>query len=123
MDRNWLKYNQNNKKFWRHNRKLPTKSESLVWNMILKNKNLWYRFLRQKLIWNYIVDFYCAKLWLAIELDWDTHNYKYDEDKKREDYLKSLWLKIIRYKDDQILGNLENILEDLKYKIQELSNK
>jgi len=96
----WFNYSNKNKEYWRENRKLPTKSESLVWNMILRDKNLWYRFLRQKLIWNYIVDFYCASLWLVIEIDWETHNYKYEEDRKREKYPKSLWLKVIRYIDN-----------------------
>ncbi len=117
MSRKWYKYNPNNKTYSRENRSNQTKSESLVWNMILKNKNLWYRFLRQKLIWNYIVDFYCASLWLVVEIDWETHNYKYESDIKREDCLKSLWLKVIRYTDNQVLNDLEWVFEDLKYQI------
>ncbi len=123
MPRKWFKYNQNNKKFGRENRKFPTKSESLVRNMILKNKKLGYRFLRQKLIWNYIVDFYCSELKLVIELDWETHSYKYDKDRAREKYLKDLGLTVIRYYDEQVLKNLEWVREDLEYRIEILANQ
>ena len=119
MSRQWFKYNIKNKTYSRENRKTPTKSEWLVWNMILKNKKLGYRFLRQKLIWNYIVDFYCAKLWLIIELDWKSHDDKQEYDKTRDEYLESLGLKVIRYNnDDNILWNLEWLMNDLKYKIE-----
>jgi len=49
-----------------------------------------YRFLRQKPIGNYILDFYCSKLLLAIEIDGISHEDRIDYDHKRDDYLLSL---------------------------------
>ncbi len=63
----------------------------------------------------YIVDFYCSKLKLIIEIDWESHNYKIDYDKKRIKYLKSLWFKVLFYTDEQVLNNLEWVCEDIKY--------
>jgi very-short-patch-repair endonuclease len=115
MNRYWTKYNWNNKIYARDNRKNPTRTESLVWHMILKNKKIWVKFLRQRMVGWYIVDFYCSKLKLIIEIDWESHNYKIDYDKKRIKYLKSLWFKVLFYTDEQVLNNLEWVCEDIKY--------
>ncbi len=122
MCANWIKYNWYNKKFARQNRKNPTKTESLMWNLVFKWKNLWYRFVRQKMIGNYIVDFYCAELKLIIEIDWESHNYKYFYDKNRLKYFYELWLDVLIYNDDQVLSHMEWVLEDIKYNIFKLSN-
>lgn len=118
----WLNYKGKNINFARKNRKLSTKCEWLVWNMILKNKNLWIKFLRQRMTWNYIVDFYCSKLKLVIEIDWESHNYKYNYDQKRKRYLQNLWLKVLIYTDEQVLNNLEWVFEDIKYHVCKSNN-
>jgi len=71
--------------------------------------------MRQRMIWNYIVDFYCKELKLIIEIDWESHNYKYNYDQKRKKYLQNLWLKILVYTDEQFLNNLKWVFEDIKY--------
>lgn len=100
MIRIWSKYKNKNIVFAKENRKLSTKIEWLVWNMILKNKNFGVKFLRQRMIWNYIVDYYWSELKLVIEIDWESHNYKFDYDEKRKKYLEDLWLKVLIYTDD-----------------------
>ncbi len=119
MNRYWTKYNWKNKNFARQNRKNPTSTESLVWHMILKNRKLGFKFLRQRTVGWYIVDFYCSKLKLIIEIDGESHNYKVDYDEKRIKYLKSLWFKVLVYTDEQVLNNLEWVCEDIKYYIWE----
>lgn len=81
-----LYYNYKNKNFARDNRNqyLMVKHEWIFWNMVLRKDMTWFRFLRQKIIWNYIIDFYCHKLKLWIEIDWESHDrqWKYDEDRE-----------------------------------------
>lgn len=119
MKKSRINYNQNNKNYARENRKNPTKSETLVWNMILKNNRLWVKFMRQRTIWNYIVDFYCKELKLVIEIDGESHNYKSNYDSKRKSYLQNLWLKVLVYTDEQVLNNLKWVFEDIKYNIEQ----
>lgn len=114
----WFEYESKNTKFARQNRGSLTKSEWLFWYCILRKKWLNYRFLRQKPIGNYITDFYCSKLLLAIEIDWSSHENKWDYDKKRDIYLESLWIKTIRYKDEDVLKNMEWVLIDLQSRIR-----
>ena len=70
------------------------------------------------MIWPYIVDFYCKELKIIIEIDWETHNYKQEYDEKRIKYLKSLWLEILVYTDEQILWNLERVCEDINRQVK-----
>ena len=77
--------------------------------MILKWDRTWYRFLRQKPIKWYILDFYCPKLKLGIEIDGESHEGKGNYDKKRDDLLQLLWIKIIRYNDNDIIKQLEAV--------------
>lgn len=58
----------------RANRKQPTPAECLIWLKLLRNRQLaGFKFVRQKPIDGYIVDFYCAALGLVIEIDGDSH--------------------------------------------------
>jgi len=115
---NILWYKWNNILYARENRKSPTKAEWLVRNMILKWWKTWVKFMRQRMIWSYIVDFYCRELKLVIEIDGESHNFKQDYDKKRIEYLKSLWLEILVYTDEQVLWNLEWVCEDINRQIK-----
>lgn len=113
----WFDYESKNTKFARQNRSFLTKSEWLFWHCILKKKWLTYRFLRQKPIGNYIIDFYCSKLLLAIKIDGVSHENKWDYDEERDLYLASLWIKTIRYRDVDVLKNMEWVVIDFKNRI------
>ena len=115
---NGFDYEAKNTKFARENRRFLTKSEWLFWYCILRKKWLGYRFLRQKPIDNYILDFYCSKLLLAIEIDWASHEDNWNYDKKRDLCLKSLWITTIRYRDDDVLKNMEWVVIDLEARIR-----
>ena len=88
-------------------RKDATPAEKLFWNKVLKDKRLAYlKFTRQKPVGNFIADFYCAQLMLAIEIDGDIHLTQKTRDKEREKILKEkLGIKVIRYKNKEILDN------------------
>ena len=114
-----FKYNNNNVKFAKINRNNQTEEEWKFRNIVLKRDKTWYRFLRQKPIWNYILDFYCDKLKLGIEIDDKSHDWKWEEDGVRTKYLNSLWIKIIRYTNSDINYNLEWVIMDLNEKIEQ----
>lgn len=114
-------YNPNNKQYWEINRNQNTMTEAewKIWNLVLKRDKTWYRFLRQKLIWNYILDFYCSKLKLCIEIDDSSHDWKWEYDEKRTKYLNNLWIKVVRYLNNDINYNLDWVIIDLNQKIKE----
>lgn len=107
------------KRYSQINRRVATKSEWLVRNMLLKWDRTWYRFLRQKPIEWYILDFYCPKLKLAIEIDGESHESKWEYDERRDKKLRSLGIKTIRYRDEDVHKKLEAVSEHMYAKIQE----
>jgi very-short-patch-repair endonuclease len=102
----------------RSNRKNPTKAESLFWEIILRNDKTSYRFLRQKPLDHFILDFYCSKLLLAIEIDGGSHSIKKHQDTERDNYLLNLGIKTLRYTNMQVLTKLEEVKKDLTEKIK-----
>jgi len=114
-----FEYNQNNVKYAKINRNNQTEEEWKMRNMVLKMDKTWYRFLRQKPIWNYILDFYCDKLKLWIEIDDQSHDWKWKEDEERTKYLNLLWIKIIRYSNSDINYRLEWVIIDLNNNLEQ----
>ncbi|MDR1691523.1 MAG: DUF559 domain-containing protein [Rickettsiales bacterium] len=105
-----ISYSNRLKEYARKQRKSGNLSEALLWNQI-KNKQIKdSKFYRQKCIGNYIVDFYCPKRKLVLEIDGESHEFKVDYDTKRDEYLKSLDLKVIHIDDMDIKKNLEEVL-------------
>ncbi len=96
-------------------RKNTTEAEKFFWDKILKNKKLVnYKFTRQKPVDHFIVDFYCASLTLAIEIDGEVHNFQKERDRERDNLLRQKFgIKIIRYKNEEILKNTESVIRDL----------
>ncbi|MFI0399583.1 MAG: endonuclease domain-containing protein [Thiolinea sp.] len=90
----------------RVNRKNPTPAEHKMWSEILRHRQLaGFKFLRQKPIDGYIVDFYCAALALVIEIDGDSHADKAEYDAVRTRILNAYDLQVIRYTNDEVLLN------------------
>ena len=88
-----------------------TLSEILLWNQLKQKRMLGYDFDRQKPIKNYIVDFYCKDLSLAIEVDGNTHYYRYEEDLKRQRELEDLEVRFLRFDDLEVKRNMMNVLK------------
>ncbi len=104
----------------RENRKDPTPAEKRLWFEVLQNKRLGkFKFIRQKPIEHYIVDFYCAELMLAIEIDGDTHAEQQQYDAIRTQKLNKLDIEVFRYPNTEILNNLEGVYEDLLKRVAE----
>jgi len=103
------------KQWGRDLRNNSTLGEVLLWKQLKCRQMMGYRFLRQRPIGNFIADFYCPKLRLVIEVDgkshWLDHNKKRDQRKDR--YLQSLGLKVIRIDDDAVTRNMTAVLEEI----------
>ena len=113
-------YNPDLKMKARANRKNMNLPEAELWYKVLnKRRMLNYRFIRQRPINKYIVDFYCAKLKLIIEVDGESHNDQIEYDKKRERYLQNKGLKVIHYTNIEIMCNLEGVYLDIEKRIKE----
>lgn len=115
----YLQYHSNNLDYAIQNRKNMTRSESKVWYDYLRKRPLWNKFIRQKLLWPYIVDFYCSKLQLVIEIDWNYHEAKVYEDWLRTDYINDMWIKVIRYLNHEVLNRFEETCKDINKNIAE----
>ena len=94
----------------------PTKAESFLWRALKKSQLEGRKFRRQQSIENYIVDFYCPKEKLIVELDGKVHenaiNNNYDF--KRTERLEELGLKVIRFSNEEVFENLSLVLEAIK---------
>ncbi|QCR22519.1 endonuclease domain-containing protein [Pontibacter sp. SGAir0037] len=100
-------------------RKTSTLSEVLLWKEIKERKILGYQFHRQVPMLDYIVDFYCHELRLAIEVDGDSHNYKYKEDMARQQALEKFSVTFLRFDDKEVKRSLPNVIRDIVYWIEE----
>ena len=109
-----IHYNPKLKPLARELRKNCTLSEVLLWKKLRNKKFHNLDFHRQKPIDEYIVDFYCPRLKLVIEIDGSSHDLKLDEDATRQTRLVELGLTVVRYLDADVKNNVEDILRDLE---------
>ena len=110
MRRKIISYNPKLKQLARNLRNNSTLSEVLLWQELKGKKLKGYDFHRQKPIDNYIVDFYCNELSLAIEIDGSTHNERMKEDEARQRRLESLGVHILRFTDLEVKKGLQEVL-------------
>ena len=113
MQKEILKYNPNLKIKARNLRKNSTLSEVLLWNRIKAKQLKGYQFLRQKPLDNYIVDFFCKRLNLVIEIDGDTHIDNEASDKNRQMKLESTGISFLRFSDNEVKSNLDGVLQTI----------
>lgn len=99
-------------------RRNTTKLESIFWDNCLKNKMTGYRFLRQKPLDEFIADFYCAELMLVIEIDGLSHKYQTEEDSIRTEILENYGIKVVRFKNEEVLNKLKIVKEKLETIVQ-----
>lgn len=110
-----LAYNNHLKKCSRQLRNNMTDAEVALWARIRGKQLKGYQFYRQKPVGNFIVDFYCPKVNLIIELDGGQH---YSEEGKtkdecRDSYLKNLGLHILRFSDREVFEDIGGVLEKI----------
>ena len=94
-------------------RREMTPAEKLLWQEIRANK-LGVRFRRQQVIQGFIVDFYCHKAGLVVEVDGDVHDLQKEEDERREKVLSVLGLRIVRFRNEEVLRELSAVVGKIK---------
>ena len=114
-----LPYNPNLKEKARELRKAGNLSEVLLWDKLKKGQMLGFDFTRQQIIGNYIVDYHSLKLNLVIEIDGESHRFKGAYDETRDEFLKSLGLEVLHFKDIDVKKSLDNIVEQIEFWIKE----
>lgn len=111
-----IKHNPKLKEFARQLRNNSTKSEIRLWQKLKRNQMYGYDFHRQKPIDEYIVDFFCNKLQLAIECDGYSHEILevWKKDVKKTKRLNDLDVRVLRFSDYQIMNDMDNVLRHIE---------
>ena len=114
--------------FFNYYSKLKSRSQDLRKNMTKEERKLWYDclrklpidFHRQKMIGNYILDFYCAAHKIAIEVDGSQHyeSDALDYDIKRTEYLNRIGITVLRYSNHDINTNFDGVCNDIMRKLK-----
>jgi very-short-patch-repair endonuclease len=118
-----IPYNPKLKEVAQNLRNNSTLSEILLWQQLKGKQILGYDFDRQKPIHNYIVDFFCSELMLAIEIDGISHELKSKEDEIRQKILESLGICILRFYDLDVKKNLDGVMTSIRNWILEHKNE
>ncbi len=118
-----IPYNPKLKVLARNLRNDSTFTEIMLWNYLKKKQVRGYDFDRQKPIDNYIVDFYCKDLNLAIEIDGESHYGREERDKLKDKRLKELGVSVLRFDDLDIIYKLDKVIESIEKWIDENTRK
>ena len=102
-------------------RERETPSEKMLWEKLSKKQLLGYKFRRQHPFGRYILDFYCHKKKLVIELDGAYHNDKLQrwQDEERTKFLKEAGLKVIRFENKEVLQNIDTVIQAIANQLVE----
>jgi len=91
-------------------RREMTPAEKILWKELRANRLNGLHFRRQQIVHGYYPDFYCHQHELIVELDGGIHELQKEYDAEREEYLKSLGFRIIRFKNEEIFNDLQSVL-------------
>jgi len=117
-----IPYNPKLKELARDLRKNSTLPEVLIWKSI-KQKGLGVQFHRQVPMLEYIVDFYCHEIGLAIEIDGSSHDFNDVNDMQRQKELEAYDVKFIRFSNGDVLNNMFSVSLAIEQKVEELLKK
>ena len=99
-----------------------TLAEVLLWFELKGRKVRGYKFTRQKPIGDYIVDFFCNRLRLTIEIDGITHENNLEADEKRQEEIENLGIRFLRFDDLDVRKNLNGVLMAITDWIEKIEN-
>ena len=110
-----LPYNEKLKQPSRQLRDNMTDAKRYLWTKIRMKQLKGYQFYRQKPIGDYIVDFFCPKAKLVIEVDGSQHysDETTEYDRIRDEYLMSLGLRVMRFTNTEVMKNIEGVIESI----------
>src|SRR3954470_17367022 len=121
MKRKILPYNPRLKELAKRLRNNMTYSEVKSWGRLSNGQMMEYDFDRQKPTGNYIVDFYCKDLMLAIEIDGITHSFEdvCVKDECRQKELECLGVSFLRFNALQVVNDIDNVCRAIENRISE----
>jgi very-short-patch-repair endonuclease len=106
-------YNKTPMRQWRRDlRRKSTRAEAIMWKELRSGKDNKQKFRRQYSVNGYVLDFYCPKSRLAIEVDGGYHDNRETKiyDLVRQEYIEDCGVKFLRFKNDEITNDLEFVL-------------
>ncbi len=123
MTQNFNKTSEKEKR--RQLRKNQTFCEKIVWLYLRDRKTLGYKFRRQYSVDQFVIDFYCPELKLAVEIDGNVHDQpdQKEYDIKRQEYLESFGIAFIRITNEELLGNPNMAFDRIEEVIKNLEGK
>nr|WP_294862739.1 endonuclease domain-containing protein [uncultured Fluviicola sp.] len=120
-------HNHYNPKLKEYARELRTetvsKTEKRIWKGLLSRKQTGERFLRQRPIYHFIVDFFAPEIGLIIEIDGNSHINKGDYDRMRQDKLESLGYTMIRFSEGDVINNLGDVITHIQHAVHVLRSR
>jgi very-short-patch-repair endonuclease len=108
-------YDKKLKVLSQHLRNNMTDAEKILWLRLRRKQLKGYPVYRQKIIGKYIVDFYCRKVNLVIELDGAQHYSEtgQEKDKTRDNVLREMGIKVLRFSDRDVFENIGGVMEGI----------
>ena len=91
-------------------RREPTLAERCLWQEVRNGRILGFRFRRQHPVGRFIVDFYCVRAGLVVEVDGPVHDGQQDVDRERDTYLESMGLRVLRFTNDEVLNRTAQVV-------------
>lgn len=119
MRRTIIPYNRKLIERARYMRNHPTPSERALWQSLKGKQLCGYDFHRQKTLGNFIVDFYCCELFLAVEVDGPIHNYQRDRDRDRQEAIENMGVRFLRFTDRDVLERIDKVVATIVRWIEE----
>jgi leucyl-tRNA synthetase len=103
----------------KENRNNPTEAEAVLWQYLRSKKLGGHKFRQQHIIDDYIVDFVCLKKGLVVEVDGKYHEETEAYDKERTLALEEKGFEVIRFKNEEVIGNIESVLKKIEQKLKD----
>ena len=100
-------------------RRNPTEAEQRLWSRLRRRQLDGVRFRRQVPLGRYIVDFACLSARLVIEIDGGQHAWKAEQDALRTSWLETNGFRVLRFWNNEVLGNIDGVLETIRRTLQE----
>jgi very-short-patch-repair endonuclease len=95
----------------KHMRREPTPAERTLWRALRDRQLAGLKFRRQHPIGTSVVDFYCAEVMLAVEIDGAIHDQQQEQDQAREDVLRMRGVTVIRFRNEEVMHSLPGVLD------------
>jgi very-short-patch-repair endonuclease len=101
-----------------------SKAEAILWNHLSRKQMLGYKFRRQYSVDQYVIDFYCPRLKLAIEIDGDSHfvSRADERDKARQEHIKAYGFRFLRFTNEDVYKNIDGVCQNIYEEIENLTS-